>query len=181
MIQLKHEEVQLTINAITVKKEADMSKRKTDINPIRAERLKKLIDEEGLTQTAFAKKMHYSQQLISGIITEKTALTERTAREIIDAHPRYRIEWLLGFDDNMTDMEVFKEGFDEKRNWVIAIDTLIDIAVKRNDCKESFNNGLNSFEDIVSLRREITDYIEFKVCRIAKEGEENGKHSGKKK
>lgn len=79
-----------------------MSRKKTEINPIRAERVKTLIEREGIKQTAFAEKIHMTQQNVSRIINRKNALTEETARQIVEKFPDYRIEWLMGYDDQMT-------------------------------------------------------------------------------
>lgn len=84
-----------------------MSKTKTEINPIRAERLKVLIDREKLTQQEFAGKLFQSQQNISRIINLKTPLTESTAQDIIKLFPEYRLSWLLGIDDYMTESDAF--------------------------------------------------------------------------
>lgn len=84
-----------------------MSRKKTEINPIRAERVKKLIEREGISQIDFASRIFQTQQNVSRILNLKTALTEETAQDIISAFPGkgYRIEWLLGYDDSMTDIE----------------------------------------------------------------------------
>ena len=82
-----------------------MSRKKTEINPIRAERVKKLIEREGISQIDFATRIFQTQQNVSRIINLKTALTEETAQDIVSAFPEYRIEWLLGYDDSMTDYE----------------------------------------------------------------------------
>lgn len=82
-----------------------MSRKKTEINPIRAERVKKLIELEKISQMEFAKEIHQTQQNVSRIINLKTALTEENAMEIVKHFPEYRIEWLLGYDDYMTDYD----------------------------------------------------------------------------
>ena len=82
-----------------------MSRKKTEINPIRAERVKKLIEREKISQVDFASRIFQTQQNVSRILNLKTALTEETARDIVTAFPEYRIEWLLGYDDSMTDYE----------------------------------------------------------------------------
>lgn len=92
-----------------------MSKKKTEINPIRAERVKILLDREkskdkNFTQAKFARKIYQTQQNVSRIINLKTALTEETARDIVKAFPEYRIEWLLGYDDSMTTAEQFSNA-----------------------------------------------------------------------
>ena len=84
-----------------------MSRKKTELNPIRAERLKILIDREKerdktFTQTKFAKQIYQTQQNVSKILNLHVALTEENARKIIECFPEYRIEWLLGYDDIMT-------------------------------------------------------------------------------
>lgn len=82
-----------------------MSRKKTEINPIRAERVKELIEREGISQIDFGRRIHQTQQNVSRIINLKTALTEETALDIVAAFPEYRIEWLLGYDDARTDYE----------------------------------------------------------------------------
>lgn len=82
-----------------------MSRKKTEINPIRADRVKKLIEREKISQVDFASRIFQTQQNVSRILNLKTALTEETAQDIIKAFPEYRIEWLLGYDDSMTDIE----------------------------------------------------------------------------
>lgn len=79
-----------------------MSRTKTEINPKRAENVKKLIEAEKITQTELADRIHMTQQNISRIVQMKQPLTEETARHIIEQYPKYRIEWLLGYDDYMT-------------------------------------------------------------------------------
>ena len=82
-----------------------MSRTKTEINPKRAENVKKLIETEKITQTELADRIHMTQQNISRVVQMKQPLTEETARLIIEAFPEYRIEWLLGYDDSMTHYE----------------------------------------------------------------------------
>ena len=79
-----------------------MSRKKTEINPVRAERVKKIIELEGISQQDFAKLIFRTQQNVSRIVNLKTALTEETAQAIVKAFPKYRIAWLLGYDDYMT-------------------------------------------------------------------------------
>ncbi len=111
-----------------------MSRSKTEINPIRAERLNTLIKRLNITQQELADRSFHSQQNISRIINLKCALTEETARAIIKAadrivderqaaqagitieeygnHSTFRIEWLLGYDDAMTLDDWIESGRD---------------------------------------------------------------------
>lgn len=98
-------------------------------------------------------------------------------QKIADVLPDTSVEFILrgGYENEEERiMDNFICGYHEKRDWATAIDTLISIALERNNCKEEFNNGLQNFDDIVSLRKEISDFIEFKVLRIAEEGRKNG-------
>lgn len=85
-----------------------MGRKKAEINPIRAERLKILIDREkkirhgDFSQIKFAESINMAQRNVSRIIQMHHGLTEETARHIIEQYPDYRIEWLLGYDDYMT-------------------------------------------------------------------------------
>lgn len=79
-----------------------MSRKKTVINPERGKRLKTLIDREKMTQKGFGERIHMSQQNISLIIKGKNPLTEETAKSVVKEFPEYRIEWLLGYDNSMT-------------------------------------------------------------------------------
>ena len=89
-----------------------MSRTKTEINPKRAENVKKLIEAEKITQTELADRIHMTQQNISRIVQMKQPLTEETARLIIEAFPDYRIEWFLGYDDIMTNYKRKEEGME---------------------------------------------------------------------
>lgn len=77
-----------------------------DLKKLRADRLKTMLIREkelhGLTQGQFAEKVCKSQQLISMYSTGKKTMGEHIIREIIDTFPEYRLEWLLGLDDDMT-------------------------------------------------------------------------------
>lgn len=84
-----------------------MSKPKTDLNPVRALRVKTIIEREGINQTEFAARVHLTQQAVSRIVNMKTALVEGTARDMVKAFPRYRLEWLLGLDDYMSESDQF--------------------------------------------------------------------------
>ena len=150
-----------------------------DVKAKRADRLKTVIEEQTRgNQTAFAKAIPISQQTISCIIHKKSNLTDSLAELIVNKYPMYSATWLLGYDDYKNEeeriMDSFIQGYHDKRDWIVAVDTLISIAQEKNDCKEAFDNGINSFNDIVSLRKEITDFVEFKVLRIAEEGRKNG-------
>lgn len=184
-----------------------MSKRKTEVKPIRAQRLKELIDAEGLTQTAFAKEMHYSQQLISGIINEKTALTEATAEEIASSFPKYSVEWLLGLSDYKNNAEAFRNSISKMNEEGQLLNTaLVSIAALagynvrlkgiQNDSIEAAMSSLYydyaeiehegtittlSLEQLRQLQNIIYEHAEVSIRQFLKGVENYGKHTRKKK
>ena len=100
-----------------------MSRKRTEIVPIRAERVKILINREGITQNDFAVRIGQTQQNISRILNLKTALTEETARIIVEKFPEYRIEWLLGYDDSMTNRDVLSSAINQMNEESSLMDT----------------------------------------------------------
>lgn len=136
-----------------------MSKKKTEIKAERAERLKMLIDREEMSQTAFSEKIGYSQQHVSGIVRQKTALTEETAADIISVFPEYRIEWLMGLDDFMTH-EDFKRAYiknnDIRNN---ALLTVLDAALHEACLREDLPvPTLENIPELILLESQLRDY-----------------------
>lgn len=173
-----------------------MSRKKTEINPIRAERVKKLIEREGISQIDLATLIFQTQQNVSRIINLKTALTEETAQAIISAFPGkgYRIEWLLGYDDAMTTAEQFsnaiqtmnKEGELLHRGFMSFAKLSgfnVDVApIAGNETlEETFQNMKEhctitrdgksvtlSLSELNAFENELCDYIEFRLLHMMK-------------
>lgn len=82
-----------------------MGRKRTEINKLRGERLKKLLKERGVEQQALADMVGYSVEHISYIINGKRNLTEDAARRIVELFPGTRIGWLLGYEDHETDSD----------------------------------------------------------------------------
>lgn len=83
-----------------------MSRKRVDVNPIRGERLKILLTENGIDQKELADKIGYTKEHISYIINGRRNLTEEAARAIIKQFPGTRIEWLMGYDDFRTQLQL---------------------------------------------------------------------------
>lgn len=76
-------------------------------NNIRGERVKEVYTREGMKQTKFALAVRIPQQAISEMINGKRTVTEESAQRIHDCFPKYRLEWLMGYDDCMTIEDVW--------------------------------------------------------------------------
>lgn len=82
-----------------------MPREKGSFKVVCGKRLKTLCEREKITQTKLSEQIYLSQQVISGIVNGRAALTRATAERIVSIYPTYRIEWLLGLDDFMTETE----------------------------------------------------------------------------
>lgn len=140
-----------------------MSRKKTEMNPIRAERVKILIDREKITQTELANRIYQSQQNISRIIQKRQPLTEETARDIISAFPDrdYRIEYLLGYDDFMTKEDLrrhYTEQSDATNNATIQI---LDSALREVCLRENMEiPTLDNIPELLLLQAQLRDYAD---------------------
>lgn len=83
-----------------------MPRPKVKINPLWGERLKTLCKEQEITQAQLAKEIFLSQQTISKIVKGHSSLTEETARRINEKYPQYPFEWLMGYSDYRTALEL---------------------------------------------------------------------------
>lgn len=115
-----------------------MSKKPTEINPVRAERVKILMKRENINQTQLAELIPQTQQNISRILTNKQPLTEENAKRIVELFPGYRLQWLLGYDDVMTQTDQLR--------------TLIH---NRVDTAEAINQVIRSVADDICFRENI--------------------------
>lgn len=79
-----------------------MSRHKETVDPVRGQRLKQILMNEGITQNQLSKMISLSQQQISLIVRGHTSLTPRVAKKVITVFPNYRIEWLLNFEEEKT-------------------------------------------------------------------------------
>ncbi len=137
-----------------------MSKKPSNIKPICATNLKKLMIEEGLTQTKFSEKIHVSQQTTSKILNLKSSLTESLATHITEIFPKYSVEWLLGYSDNMYKTDYVKEFLHQRGLVNDALKVLVDYAWKEVCAREhdKEDRQLDSIPDIETIHKLIKDY-----------------------
>lgn len=136
-----------------------MSRPKTDINPLRAERVKTMISREGISQSDFAARVPLTQQAISRIVNLKTALTEETAAAIIRAYPIYRIEWLLGFDNYMTINDLKSDYIKNLCDTNNAAMMLLNAAAREVCTREDMPvKVIDSMSDFLILEAQLKDY-----------------------
>lgn len=83
-----------------------MARKKGEVNTIRGERLGKLLSWYGIDQKDFAEGIGYTKEHISYIINGHRNLTIDAAERIVKMFPDIRIEWLMGYDDYPTRLDV---------------------------------------------------------------------------
>lgn len=71
---------------------------------LRVSRIRTLLDREGLKQKDLADALDIEPQNLSRCMVSGK-ISEKMCRKIVECFPEYRIEWLLGDDDSMTDIE----------------------------------------------------------------------------
>lgn len=79
-----------------------------EVNPLRGERMKEIIRREGITQAQLAEVLGVGEVHLSNIANGKRSLTDKRAEKIIALYPRYRLSWLLGYDDYMTEEDALR-------------------------------------------------------------------------
>mgnify|MGYP004601212983 FL=1 len=106
-----------------------MPKSKTEINPVSIERVKQVINESGMTQKDFAKKvLFYEQQTLSKIVNGKAPLTRESAARIAAYFEDINDAWLLGESDirSKDDYSFYNGLFDESAKDFAAFEELLD-------------------------------------------------------
>ena len=149
-----------------------MSRKATEINPIRAERVKTLIKREKITQTKLSEMLFRSQQNISAIVKAKIALTEDTAKQIIKLFPAYRLQWLLGYDDIMLHTEELKQMINRKADTAEAINEVIRLVADEICAREKIKRPTIPFlYDFSILQTQLHDYAELIISDYLKNRE----------
>ena len=140
-----------------------MSRKKTEIHPVRAENVKKLLKREGITQKELAEKIGYSQQNISKIVQKKQPLTEEAAKLMIEAFPekKYRIQWLLGYDEHMTLNDLEKDLISRSDATNNATIQLLDTALREVCARENIELPvLDNIPELLLLQAQLQDYAD---------------------
>lgn len=83
-----------------------MARKRSEVNAIRGKRLGELLSWHGIDQKDFAEKIGYTKEHISYIINGHRNLTIDAAEKIVKIFPDIRIEWLMGYDDYRTQIDV---------------------------------------------------------------------------
>ena len=137
-----------------------MSKKPTEINPVRADRVKTILERENVTQQRLAELIFQTQQNISRIMQKKQPLTEETAKAIIAACPEYRIEWLLGYDDIMTQTDEIRVLINNKVDAAEAIHQLIFLTAAEICKRENLPPPEIPILEYLELQDHLLDYTE---------------------
>ena len=96
--------------------------KKTDLtgvfHSVRGERVKTIYQTLEMPQGRFAEMIGITQSAVSEMVNGKRKVTETTAQAIVQAFPKYRFEWIMGYDDFPTndDMKAAQQYNDYLNN-----------------------------------------------------------------
>lgn len=164
-----------------------MARPKKEINPIRAQRLNEIMTDEGINQRELSKRLNLSQQSISRILNGAATLTETTANRIIFEFPKYRFEWIMGYDDFKTvkDKDEWISNIIQDRDHDIISDVTnllffrgvlvnkgsIDYTVKFDEISDALSVRIMDSDEIHFITKEnllvisndVADYAKFRL------------------
>lgn len=173
-----------------------MARKKQEINPKCRIRLKQLCDDLNISQKQLASASGVSENTLSKIATGKSPLTQATAAEIIKIVPSYRIEWLMGLDDQPHEVHVLHvPGLEEVVRSSAAMRMLecLGISVGQSNGNGVFFPASRGFllrvneaeirkgnttiwsgprHEVESALLEICEFAEFKIGRLCNKAEE---------
>lgn len=145
-----------------------MGRKRTEINPIRAERVKTIIQREKLNQKQLADVLNRTQQNINNIVQGKTGLTEEAAKQIIALFPHYRLQWLLGYDDIMFHTDELRQVIHRKVNTAEAKIQVISLIVDDICKRENITRPDIPSSDFYVLQEQLHDYAELIISDYLK-------------
>lgn len=173
-----------------------MARKRQEINPKCRIRLKQLCDELNISQKQLHEAADVSENTLSKIATGKSPLTQATAANIIKVAPSYRIEWLLGLDDQPHEVRpIHVPGLAQIVRCNAAIQMLegLGFSVGQTNGNGAFfpaSRGFLLLQDEAEIRKgntviwigsrqevesvllEICEFAEFKIGRLCNKTEE---------
>ena len=78
-----------------------MARKKSEVNKVRGQNLRKLLAHYGMDQKELAERLHYSKEHISYIINGHRNLTLDIAEKVVDIFPEVHLDWLMGYGGYM--------------------------------------------------------------------------------
>lgn len=130
-----------------------------EIDFIRSENIKTILKREKLSQVKFAKQINMSPENLNRIIKLRRPLKEATAETICTYFPKYRYEWLLGYDPYMTEEE--KTGSRDRGIRNQAPLTVLDTALLNVCRREGIDvPTLDKIPEMILLVSQLEDYAE---------------------
>ena len=163
---------------------------------VRGDRIKTIYKEMGLSQGKLAGELNMPQSAISEMVNGRRTVTETTARAIVEKFPKYRFEWLMGYDDYKTLMDLNLAIYQQAQHEGNLLDIgffyfakLNGYAVEHPDFSKAqyvdealdlVNHGYRiskgeqtrqlSIHELRDLENDICDYIGYRLDRYMEKG-----------
>ena len=130
-----------------------------EIDFVRVENIKTILRLENIKQVTLARKINMTPENLNRIIKLRTPLTEATAETICVYFPKYRKEWLLGYDPYMTEDE--KTRAHDSGIRINAPITVLDTALLNVCHTEGIETPtLDNIPELSLLVSQLNDYAE---------------------
>lgn len=163
-----------------------------DVHKIQAERVKRLLDDLGISASELARRIGCSPAAVSQWASGKRLMRRWAADQIENLYPRYSAEWLTGQTDHQNLARVFAATLKD-----IAIDPMVaatitlasgagydlltpfDTATRISDSAQALYDGHDmlvtiggtdqtlTLGQLVELTGELTDYLTVRLRRMS--------------
>lgn len=130
-----------------------------EIDFIRVENIKTILRLENMKQVDLARTINMTPENLNRIIRMRVPVTETTAQAICFYFPKYRQEWLLGYDPYMTEDEKIRAN--ESGIRINAPVTVLDTALLNVCHAEGIEAPtLDNIPELLLLVSQLNDYAE---------------------
>lgn len=118
-----------------------MARKRSEVNRIRGENLRKVLKYYGMTQNELAEKIGYTKEHISYIVNGRRNLTPEAAESIVALFPNVNLDWLMGIGGYM--------------NWEEEVNSLANGIGESFDTTAKFRICLKRFFEYLGYKIEI--------------------------
>lgn len=118
-----------------------MARKRSEVNGIRGENLRKVLQYYGMDQKELAEKIGYTKEHISYIVNGRRNLTQEAAERIVSLFPNVNLNWLMGYGGYM--------------NWEEEVNSVSNEIGKSFDATAKFRVCLKDFFEYLGYKIEI--------------------------
>lgn len=140
-----------------------------EIDKTRGARLRTIALHEGITQTKLSEMIDCSPVHLSKIINGSRNLTEEMAQKVVSLFPEYRLPWLLGYDDYMTEEDALRGPLKRIAQRMVGWKVAVEYTLQSMGYTVRLNGAdyLDTVDDILGVWRTFHTPLLTKTTRSA--------------